>query len=648
MSAVLHQGLPAMRVGQKVGPFLIEKELGAGAMGAVYRGKYLKTGALVAIKVMAPGLGTSNPNAMARFEREANILKQLKHPNIVRYYGSGKYHGTPFYAMEYIQGESLDKTMARRDRMTWEQVVDLGRQLCGALQHAHDAGIVHRDLKPSNLMMLPDGTVKLTDFGIAKDLDVTQLTGANCAIGTAAYMSPEQCKGDPNITNKSDLYSLGIVFYELITGRKPFGAENAMEMFLLHCNGKFDRPSKSVPELPVWMDTLICHLMEKKPDQRPMNAAMVGEVLGAIQEKVEAQASAGLDVALARRGESPTERHDMSQEDRDATRSLLGKKGVRRKKKKDEGGEKKVPAWVQAVGLLGLLAAVAVLLFVAFQPPAAQALHDRAEALVKAGKLAEAVDGPVADYLRIYGRQDTPLTAAVRRWRDEHDVSLLHGFMDKHVRHAVEGKGLAVDAQNDRERLAFKAALAEYHGDRATAEAVWRELESGGDNVAAVARYHARMLAGLAKEDERMAGLRMQARERRGEVELDGLTREAFTAWRQEQFGDRLGAAKRYEALRDEARKDVGGRYWALFAAARGRALREGLKQKPQDDDGRVQAVAEAVRAAADGLKASGTSLLSLRVTFHDAVLLYDKDPALAEAVKQARAGIKYVDERVK
>src|SRR5919197_3639282 len=112
--------------------------------------------------------------------------------------------------MEYVEGESLDRVMARRGRMSWEEVVALGQQLCGALQHAHERGIVHRDIKPSNIMVLPAGTLKLTDFGIAKDLDGTQLTSANCTVGTAAYMSPEQCRGEKIITHKSDLYSLGI------------------------------------------------------------------------------------------------------------------------------------------------------------------------------------------------------------------------------------------------------------------------------------------------------------------------------------------------------------------------------------------------------------------------------------------------------
>jgi len=201
---------------------------------------------------------------------------------------------------------------------------------------------------------------------------------------------------------------------------------------------------------------------------------------------------------------------------------------------------------------------------------------------------------------------------------------------------------------SDREKQAFKAALAEYEGDRPTAEAVWKELQDGGDNVGAVARHHLAMLAALAKEDERMAALRQQTREKRGEVELDAYTREAFTAWRQEQFGDRAGAARRYEKLRDDAREDEKGRYWGLFAATRMKALRDGLTLNPQSEEDRAKVVADAVQKATNLLTASGQSLLTLRVTFHEAVLLYDQEKAMADAVKQARAGIKFVDERVK
>src|SRR5438105_9875662 len=184
-----------MRIGQRVGPFEVEKQLGGGAMGSVYRARYCKTGQRVALKVMAPGLG-GNDTALARFEREANVLKQLSHRNIVRFYIASRFEGAPYYAMEYIEGESLDHVLKRRGRLTWEEVVELGRQICAALQHAHEQGIIHRDLKPSNLMITADGTVKLTDFGIDKDLDVTQLKSAHCTEGTAAYESPAQFQGE--------------------------------------------------------------------------------------------------------------------------------------------------------------------------------------------------------------------------------------------------------------------------------------------------------------------------------------------------------------------------------------------------------------------------------------------------------------------
>ena len=226
-----------MLVGQQFGPFTIDKELGSGAHGNRVPRPLHQDRASRGHQGDVRRHRLTNETAVARFEREVAILKQLNHPNIVRFNGSGRSAGTPFYTMEYIEGESLDHVMARRGRMTWEEVVELGQQSCAALQHAHEQGIIHRDLKPSNIMVLPDGTLKLTDFGIAKDTDVTALTAANCTVGTAAYMSPEQCRGERDLTHKSDLYSLGVMFYELLTGRKPFMAETAMEMFMQHVNG---------------------------------------------------------------------------------------------------------------------------------------------------------------------------------------------------------------------------------------------------------------------------------------------------------------------------------------------------------------------------------------------------------------------------
>ncbi len=358
-----------MRVGQQIGPFEIERELGAGAMGAVYLARYTKTGQRVAIKIIAPGLG-SNERAHARFEREAEILKQLKHPHIVRLLATGRFQRSPFYAMEYVDGEPLDELLLRRGQFGWEEVVEIGKQVCAALQHAHAAGIVHRDLKPSNLMVTRDRVVKLTDFGIAKDLDVTQLTTANCTVGTAAYMSPEQCKGDRNLTGKSDLYSLGVVLYELLTGRKPFRAENAMDMFVAHTTDKFERPSRIVLDIPVWLDTLVCQLMEKKPEHRPLDAKMVAEVLNEVREKVEAQRSAGIEVA---RKEVRTEGAD-----RDAAAALI--RGKRKPKKLSAG--KRAEFWLKIVALsAGLVALVWMILYAVW--PSAEKRYQKAHKLVE-------------------------------------------------------------------------------------------------------------------------------------------------------------------------------------------------------------------------------------------------------------------------
>src|SRR5438128_1198118 len=133
-----------MLVGKEFGPFLVDKELGSGAMGTVVRAKHTKSGNRVAIKLMSLALGSSE-GAKKRFKREVDILRQLVHPNIVRYIGSGRYHGSPFYVMEYVEGESLDRILHRRTRIPWEEVLELGIHLCAALQHAHDKGIIHRD-----------------------------------------------------------------------------------------------------------------------------------------------------------------------------------------------------------------------------------------------------------------------------------------------------------------------------------------------------------------------------------------------------------------------------------------------------------------------------------------------------------------------
>lgn len=350
-----------MLIGQNVGPFKVEKELGCGAMGTVYLADYTKTGRKVALKVISPGL-SDNEKLMERFEREVAILKQLKHPHIVRLLASGRFHGNPFYAMELIDGESLDVTLKRRGRFSWEEVVEIGKQVALALQHAHERGVIHRDLKPSNLMLdRASNTVKLTDFGIAKDVDRTSITTEHKTIGTIAYMSPEQCQGLRTLTGKSDLYSLGIVLYELVTGRKPFEAENAMDMFLMHVQGKFERPSRVHTDIPMWLDTLICQCMEKKPDHRPADGSMVAKALDEVKEKVASQES--ISVRNAKR----TAKKSKDARDRQAAEALLGAtsgKASRKRRRVESEEEVGSPKefWLKVTGIAFMLLIVVSLI----------------------------------------------------------------------------------------------------------------------------------------------------------------------------------------------------------------------------------------------------------------------------------------------
>jgi predicted Ser/Thr protein kinase len=526
-----------MLVGQHVGPFFIEKELGSGAMGTVYRGRYTKSGKVVAIKVMAPGLGTSGGHAAERFEREAEILRQLKHENIVGLFGAGKTHGTRYFAMEYIEGESLDKVLARRGRIDWEEVVDLGRQLCAALQHAHEKGIIHRDLKPSNLMVLRDGTLKLTDFGIAKDVDLTALTSANCTVGTASYMSPEQCRGERDLTPRSDLYSLGIVLYELATGRKPFSADNAMEMFLAHVQGTFAKPSRFVFDLPPGWDDLICQLLAKKPDDRPRNAQAVADKLAEIRDKVAAQKSAALEEARKRQGDKAGERSRPDEEDRKVARYLLRGKVRGRRKKKSSARDIRIRAAI--LGLL-LFAAVTTLFLVLRRPGGGS------NAATAQGRAAEAERAEDEDLLRRY---------------------LMH-------RHGV----LQVQAQTVDQRNAFRAVEDEDDGKLDQAREKWQELlRDGVPRWQRLARGHMELIDAANEYRDKLLAHYKDIRDRAKELPLkDPRDQKAFDALRFKLFEDRPRAHARFRELRgdlkeaiqkDETPASPEQHVWFLFAS---------------------------------------------------------------------------------
>jgi eukaryotic-like serine/threonine-protein kinase len=236
---------------------------------------------------------------------------------------------------------------------------------------------------------------------------VTALTGMNSTIGTASYMSPEQCKGDRNLTAKSDLYSLGIVLYELVTGKKPFVTESSVEMFLKHVNEIPVRPSRHVADLPVWVDNLIMFLLEKEKDNRPLDAAIVGRMLGEIEEKVHTQKSAGAEAANARRIDRVAN-DDLNDEDREVAKMIRSAgKGKKRKKKIEPWYTKQ---WVKALPLVLASVGIAAGLYFIFKPVSKEVLLARIEA-------AASDEGKIKlgeEYLARYGNQVDETTERVR------------------------------------------------------------------------------------------------------------------------------------------------------------------------------------------------------------------------------------------
>ncbi|MGH7171046.1 MAG: serine/threonine protein kinase, partial [Gemmataceae bacterium] len=629
-----------MLVGQQFGPFTIDMELGSGAMGTVYRGRYTKNGQLMAIKIMAPGIGATNAAAVDRFEREITILKQLNHPNIVRFYGAGKQQGMRYFAMEFIDGESLDKVMGRRGRMTWEEVVELGKQLCSALQHAHEQGIIHRDLKPSNIMVLPDGTLKLTDFGIAKDTDLDALTATNCTVGTAAFMSPEQCKGQSDLTHKSDLYSLGALFYELVTGHKPFKADSAMDMFMQHVNGTFERPSRLVLDIPVWLDTLICQLLEKKPEQRPLDATMVANTLGTIQEKIEAQQSAGVEVVRRRLLDRAPGQKRLSEEDKDAARVLMTGKGRPKRKQVKKPLYQKV--WFQAAGLVLALGVVATLLYLAFLPPSADKLYRQAKAVMESGdfdKQDNALErnGAIQKYLDHYGKQDNEQSREVRGWKEQIQIARWEHLLDKHMLREREDKLFKVKPDGKTQEDAFAAVDAEETGDRKAANEHWQAVKEvqGADSIwARVADKHLAKWNALDQIDQEFQQRHDDIGRTGKEPSLtDENQRLAFLAWRMEHsaVGDPGLAKSKFQSLREKMAKEPGARNrWHLYAAWHNHELGEAA---PNKEDKLMENINKWLmqKQISD----------EVRVACLDVLALYGKNEAMKEVVQEAEQLLK-------
>jgi beta-lactam-binding protein with PASTA domain/tRNA A-37 threonylcarbamoyl transferase component Bud32 len=268
--------------------------LGRGGMAEVHRGRDLRLGREVAVKVLRQDLAR-DPSSQVRFRREAQAAASLNHPAIVAVYDTGEDRtsagATPYIVMEYVEGETLRDVLRREGRLSPERAMSLTADICAALDFSHRNGIVHRDVKPGNVMITPQGTVKVMDFGIARAVSdsAATMTSTAAVIGTAQYLSPEQARGE-SVDARSDVYSAGCLLYELVTGTPPFTGDSPVAVAYQHVREDPRTPSSINPAIPPELDAILLKAMSKNPANRYQSAAdMRADLLRAVAgQRVEA------------------------------------------------------------------------------------------------------------------------------------------------------------------------------------------------------------------------------------------------------------------------------------------------------------------------------------------------------------------------
>jgi serine/threonine protein kinase len=266
-------------IGKTIDSYRILEVIGRGGMGVVYKALDTALDKQVALKMMDPRLA-EDASFLKRFRSEARALARLENPNIVNVYALRETDYGIFIVMEYVSGMTLADKVSRGGPLSWRKALPIFRQLLSGLGHAHEAGVLHRDIKPRNILITPENQVKIMDFGLAKILQSSDVTVTQTRAGTLYYMSPEQVKGLSRVDNRSDLYSLGMTFYEVLTGKVPFNRDDP-ELKILETivKQKLPPPTQYVPEIPADLSAIIMKSLEKEPDKRYPSAKKMGEAL---------------------------------------------------------------------------------------------------------------------------------------------------------------------------------------------------------------------------------------------------------------------------------------------------------------------------------------------------------------------------------
>jgi serine/threonine protein kinase len=275
-------GLMNELAGQSLGGYLLEEELGRGSMGMVYRGKQVALGREVAVKLLPHSLA-QDPSYIARFIREAQIIAGLNHPNIVQIYDAGQQHGVLYFVMEYVQGPTIGSLLHLDGSMPQHLAAEYIAQVAEALDVAYkERNVIHRDIKPENLMLDRWGRIKVMDFGLARAPGLQQITVAKTLVGSVYYASPEQIWGKP-LDNRSDIYALGVVLYEMVAGQRPFTGRTLQDLTQTITTGRFLPPTALNPEIDPQLEHIILTAMATSRDERFPQASLMARELRALQ-----------------------------------------------------------------------------------------------------------------------------------------------------------------------------------------------------------------------------------------------------------------------------------------------------------------------------------------------------------------------------